>query len=65
MVGGQRLRMEESRGGSGRPLLLFNGIGATLELVKPLIEAMERMDVIINNCFAISVCYVPAGLKVH
>jgi hypothetical protein len=57
--------MEESRGGSGRPLLLFNGIGATLELVKPLIEAMERMDVIINNCFAISVCYVPAGLKVH
>lgn len=48
-VGGQKLRTAIWRGnGTARPLLFFNGIGANLEMVAPLGEAMaERSDVIV------------------
>lgn len=48
-VGGQKLRTAVWRGGgSERPILFFNGIGANLELVAPLGEMMRaRSDVIV------------------
>jgi poly(3-hydroxyalkanoate) depolymerase len=45
-VGSQELRIAETRRGSRRPLLLFNGISAKLELAGPFIEALDRTDVI-------------------
>jgi poly(3-hydroxyalkanoate) depolymerase len=45
---GQQLRIGVRRGrGNMPPLLLFNGIGANLELVHPLLEAMERPEAVI------------------
>ena len=39
-VGGQVLRVGVRRGNeSGPPLLLFNGIGANIELVEPFLAA--------------------------
>jgi poly(3-hydroxyalkanoate) depolymerase len=47
-VGGQRLRVGIRRGDRARPaLLLFNGIGASIELAEPFIEALRGPDVII------------------
>lgn len=48
-VVGQKLRTAVWRGkGTARPLLFFNGIGANLEMVAPLGEAMgDRSDVIV------------------
>jgi poly(3-hydroxyalkanoate) depolymerase len=47
-VDGQSLRVGV-RHGSGNlpPLLMFNGIGANLELVVPLVAALERAEVVI------------------
>ena len=37
------------RPGHGRPLLLFNGIGAQLELLRPFIDALEGVEVVIYD----------------
>lgn len=47
-VGGQALRVAIKRGPKGRPpFLLFNGIGANLELAKPFMRALKRTEAII------------------
>jgi poly(3-hydroxyalkanoate) depolymerase len=47
-VGAQSLRVAVKRGPRGRPpLLLFNGIGANLELAKPFMRALKRTEAII------------------
>jgi poly(3-hydroxyalkanoate) depolymerase len=47
-VGAQPLRVAVKDGPKGRPpFLLFNGIGANLELAKPFMRAMKRTKVII------------------
>jgi poly(3-hydroxyalkanoate) depolymerase len=47
-VGTQSLRVAIRRGPKGRPpLLIFNGIGASLELAKPFMRALKRTQAII------------------
>src|SRR5277367_6196417 len=47
-VGAQTLRVAIKRGPKGRPpFLLFNGIGANLELAKPFLRALKRTEAII------------------
>jgi len=47
-VGGQTLRVGVRRGAKERPpLLLFNGIGANIELVEPFLEALDGPEAII------------------
>ena len=47
-VGGQMLRVGVRRGEKARPaLLLFNGIGANIELVEPFLDALEGPEAII------------------
>ncbi|HKU05776.1 MAG TPA: poly(3-hydroxyalkanoate) depolymerase [Bradyrhizobium sp.] len=47
-VGGQTLRVGIRRGdGGGRPLLIFNGIGASIELVEPFLDALPGPEAII------------------
>jgi len=47
-VGGQVLRVGIRRGEKARPpLLLFNGIGANIELVEPFLDALEGPEAII------------------
>lgn len=47
-VGGQRLRVGIRRGEKARrPLLLFNGIGANIELIEPFLEAFEGPEAIV------------------
>jgi poly(3-hydroxyoctanoate) depolymerase len=46
-VNAQRLRIAVGPGsGEGRPLLLCNGIGASLEMVEPLIAALDGVEAI-------------------
>ena len=41
-VDGHMLRVGVRRGGNGRPpLLLFNGIGANIELVEPFLDVLD------------------------
>jgi poly(3-hydroxyalkanoate) depolymerase len=47
-VGGQMLRVGVRRGEKARrPLLLFNGIGANIELVEPFLDALEGPEAIV------------------
>ena len=46
-VGGQMLRVGVRRGEKTRPLLLFNGIGANLELFEPFLDALDGPEAII------------------
>jgi poly(3-hydroxyalkanoate) depolymerase len=47
-VGGQLLRVGVRRGETGRPpLLLFNGIGANIELAEPFLDALAGFEAII------------------
>lgn len=47
-VDGQVLRVGSRRGSSNKPpLMIFNGIGANLELVEPFVTALEGVDIII------------------
>jgi len=47
-VGGQVLRVGVRRGDKARPpLLLFNGIGANLELVAPFLDALDGQEAIL------------------
>jgi poly(3-hydroxyalkanoate) depolymerase len=47
-VGAQPLRVAIRRGPKGRPpFLLFNGIGANLELARPFLRALKRTEAII------------------
>jgi poly(3-hydroxyalkanoate) depolymerase len=47
-IGGQMLRVGVRRGDKARPpLLLFNGIGANIELVEPFLDAFDGAEAII------------------
>ena len=47
-VGGQTLRVGVRRGETARPpLLLFNGIGANIELVEPFLDAFDGAEAIV------------------
>ena len=47
-VGGQLLRVAVQRGGGNAPpLLIFNGVGANLELVQPLAAAMSGVEIVV------------------
>ena len=46
-VDGVNLRVASQRGKTGLPLLLFNGIGANLELCFPFMEAMPEREIVI------------------
>ena len=46
-VEGVNLRVATQNGSSGLPLLLFNGIGANLELCFPFMEAMPGKEIVI------------------
>jgi pimeloyl-ACP methyl ester carboxylesterase len=46
-VDGINLRVATQRGEPGIPLLLFNGIGANLELCFPFMEAMPEKEIVI------------------
>ena len=46
-AGGQTLRVGVRRGEARPPLLMFNGIGANIELVAPFLDALEGPEVII------------------
>ncbi|HTO64710.1 MAG TPA: poly(3-hydroxyalkanoate) depolymerase [Bradyrhizobium sp.] len=47
-VGGQTLRVGVRRGDAAqRPLLIFNGIGATIELVAPFVDLLKGPEVIV------------------
>lgn len=47
-VGGQMLRVGVRRGDEARPaLLIFNGIGANIELVKPFLDALDGREAIV------------------
>ena len=47
-VAGQTLRVGVRRGATARPpLLLFNGIGANIELVEPFLDALTDVEVIV------------------
>jgi poly(3-hydroxyoctanoate) depolymerase len=46
-VDGVNLRVASQRGKAGLPLLLFNGIGANLELCFPFMEAMPEREIVI------------------
>lgn len=45
-VEGVRLRVG-IRPGRGRPLLLFNGIGANLDILRPLVEALDDVEIVV------------------
>lgn len=47
-VGGQSLRVAVRRGTQGgTPLLIFNGVGANLELVEPITAALAAIDTVV------------------
>jgi len=46
-VAGQTLRVGVRAGGSRPPLLLFNGIGANIELVEPFLDALVGREAIV------------------
>jgi poly(3-hydroxyalkanoate) depolymerase len=47
-IGGQMLRVGVRRGDKARPpLLLFNGIGANIELVEPFLDALDGAEAIV------------------
>lgn len=46
-VMGLRIRVARKPGTSQRPLLLFNGIGANLELLEPLMQSLDGVECVI------------------
>jgi poly(3-hydroxyalkanoate) depolymerase len=61
-VGTQSLRVAIRRGPKGRPpLLLFNGIGASLELAKPFMRALKRTQAIIFDVPGVGGSPKPSG----
>ena len=46
-IGGQRLRVGVRSGNSALPLLIFNGIGATLELMSPFTAALAGVESVV------------------
>jgi len=61
-VGTQPLRVAIRRGPKGRPpLLLFNGIGASLELAKPFMRALKRTQAIIFDVPGVGGSPKPSG----
>jgi len=61
-VGTQPLRVAIRRGPKGRPpLLLFNGIGASLELAMPFMRALKRTEAIIFDVPGVGGSPKPSG----
>jgi poly(3-hydroxyalkanoate) depolymerase len=61
-IGTQPLRVAIRRGPKGRPpLLLFNGIGASLELAKPFMRALKRTEAIIFDVPGVGGSPKPSG----
>ena len=61
-VGKQPLRVAVKRGSKDRPpLLLFNGVGANLELAKPFMRALTRTEAIIFDVPGVGGSPPPAG----
>lgn len=61
-VGAQPLRVAVKRGPKGRPpFLLFNGIGANLELAKPFMRALKRTEAIIFDVPGVGGSPAPAS----
>jgi poly(3-hydroxyalkanoate) depolymerase len=61
-VGTQLLRVAIRPGPKGRPpLLLFNGIGASLELAKPFMRALKRTEAIIFDVPGVGGSPKPSG----
>jgi len=61
-VGTQPLRVAIRRGPKGRPpLLLFNGIGASLELAMPFMRALKRTEAIIFDVPGVGGSPNPSG----
>ena len=46
-IGGQTLRVGIRHGDTRHPLLLFNGIGANIELIRPLLEALKGPEFVV------------------
>ena len=46
-IGGQTLRVGIRSGDTRRPLLLFNGIGANIELIAPFLEALPGPELVV------------------
>jgi poly(3-hydroxyalkanoate) depolymerase len=46
-IGGQTLRVGIRHGDARHPLLLFNGIGASIELIKPFLEALKGPEFVV------------------
>ena len=51
-VDGVNLRVATQHGKAGLPLLLFNGIGANLELCFPFMEALPEREIVITESSA-------------
>lgn len=47
-AGGQCIRVNVRRGGSGVPLVLCNGIGASLEVLDPLVEQLDPDSTVVR-----------------
>jgi poly(3-hydroxyalkanoate) depolymerase len=61
-VGKQPLRVAVKRGSKDRPpLLLFNGVGANLELAKPFMRALTRTEAIVFDVPGVGGSPPPAG----
>ena len=59
-IDGQALRVGIWKGdASGRPLLIFNGIGANLELVEPFVAALDGVEVVIFDVPGVGGSHVP------
>jgi hypothetical protein len=64
-VGGQTLRVGVRRGeNAGPPLLLFNGIGANIELAEPFLDALNGFGAIILAATSPGHLMVPGKLTV-
>src|ERR671930_2625592 len=60
-VSGQTLRVGIRRGEKARPpLLLFNGIGANIELVEPFLDELDGPEAIVFDVPGVGVSPVPA-----
>jgi len=46
-IDGQRVRVGTRACGGGVPLLIFNGIGANLELLQPLVAALDGIETVV------------------
>lgn len=60
MVDGTEVRYGIRPGNSEYPLLLFNGIGANLELTKPFVDALDGVEIIVFDMPGVGGSSLPA-----